>query len=93
MNIALINFINAVVEIFGILILIEIAGSWLMAFRVRLPDIGYRILAAVGTVTGLILNPIRRIIPSIGGLDISPIIALMLMDFVRRALVSALVRM
>jgi len=38
------------------------------------------------------LNPIRRFIPSLGGLDLSPIVALLLLDVLRRLLVSLLMR-
>jgi YggT family protein len=36
------------------------------------------------------MGPVRRIIPSIGGLDISPIIVLLLLGFIQR-LVNSLV--
>lgn len=92
MNYVLVRLILAIIEVFTILIFIEVIGSWVMVLRVRLPDIVYRALEAVQSVTGVLLNPIRRVIPSIGGLDISPIVALILLDIVRRLVVSALLR-
>lgn len=92
MNYVLVRLILAIIEVFTILIFIEVIGSWVMVLRVRLPDIVYRGLEAVQSVTGVLLNPIRRVIPSIGGLDISPIVALILLDIVRRLVVSALLR-
>lgn len=90
MNYVLVNLINVVIEIFSVLILIEVIGSWVLAARVRLPDFVYRLLQVIRNVTGVVLNPIRRIIPSIGGLDITPIVALILLDLLRRVLVTAL---
>jgi YggT family protein len=92
MNYALISLINVVVEIMSLLILIEIISSWVMLLRINLPSFVYDLLRGIGSITGVILNPIRRVIPSIGGLDLSPIIALILLDVVRRVLVTALLR-
>lgn len=92
MNYTLANLVNAIIEVFTILIFIEVIGSWVLVMRVRLPDIVYRVLEGVRSVTGVLLNPIRRIIPSIGGLDISPIVALILLDVIRRVVVGALLR-
>lgn len=92
MNYALISLINVVVEIMSLLILIEVISSWVMLLRINLPSFVYDLLRGIGSITGVILNPIRRVIPSIGGLDLSPIIALILLDVVRRVLVTALLR-
>ena len=88
MNPVLVQAINGILDIFSILILIEVLASWVMVVNVRLPDVVIRLLHAVSSITGIVLNPIRRLIPSIGGLDISPIIALLLISFLRRLLVS-----
>ena len=92
MNYTLARLISILIEIFTLLIFIDVIGSWVLMMRVRLPDFIYRALESVRSITGVLLNPIRRIIPSIGGLDISPIIALVLLDFLRRVLVIALLR-
>jgi YggT family protein len=39
-----------------------------------------------------ILQPIRRLIPDLGGLDISPIIAIFLVDWIVKILISLLAR-
>ncbi len=92
MNLVLIQAINLIVEIFSILILIEVIASWVMVANVRLPDALVRLLQTISSITSVVLNPIRRLIPSIGGLDLSPIIALLLLDVVRRLLVSLLLQ-
>ncbi|MGQ9489538.1 MAG: YggT family protein [Anaerolineae bacterium] len=92
MNLLLANLINLAIEIMSLLILVEVIGSWVMLLRVNLPDVVYDLLRAVHSVTGIILNPIRSVIPSLGGLDISPIVALILLDVIRRVLVTALLR-
>jgi YggT family protein len=92
MNLILIQTINLIIEIFSILILIEVIGSWVLVANVRLPDMVIRLLQTISSITGVVLNPIRRLIPSIGGLDLSPIVALLLLDVLRRLLVSLLLR-
>lgn len=92
MNLVLIRAINLIVEVMSMLILIEVIASWVMVANVRLPDMVIRLLQTISSITGVVLNPIRRFIPSLGGLDLSPIIALLLLDVVRRLLVSLLLR-
>jgi len=90
MNIVLIQAINLIVEVMSLLILIEVIASWVMVANVRLPDSIIRLLQIISGITGVVLNPIRRFVPSLGGLDLSPIIALLLLDVLRRLLVSLL---
>ena len=84
--------IDLIFQVFIILIFVDVIGSWLLYARVRLPDWIFRILLGVHSITGVVLNPIRRLMPSLGGLDISPIIALLVLDLLRRFVVSALLR-
>lgn len=92
MNLVLIQAINLIVEVMSILILIEVIASWVMVTNVRLPDMVIRLLQTISSITSVVLNPIRRVMPSIGGLDLSPIIALLLLDVLRRLLVSLLLQ-
>jgi YggT family protein len=64
-----------------------------MMANVRMPDVVIRALQVISQITAIVLNPIRRVVPSIGGLDLSPIIALLLLDVLRRLLVSFVTRM
>ena len=74
MNLILIQAINLIVEVMSILILIEVIASWVTVANVRLPDMVIRLLQTISSITGVVLNPIRRFIPSLGGLDLSPIV-------------------
>ena len=51
---------------------------------------GNPIVELINDITDPILQPLRRIIPSIGGLDLTPIVALLLLRFLQSLLVSAL---
>jgi YggT family protein len=69
-------------------IFIDVIASWIVMANAKLPDVVYRVLAVVHNIAGVVLNPIRRIIPNMGGLDISPIIALVLLQLLQQALHS-----
>jgi YggT family protein len=92
MNYTVVRLVNFLFNAITLVILLDVIGSWVVALRVRLPDWGYNILRMVRSITDVFLAPIRRLIPSIGGLDISPIIALVVIDLLRRLVVGTLVR-
>jgi YggT family protein len=73
-------------------IIIGAIMSWLTAFNVinlRNPVVG-RIHQVLETVTGPVLAPLQRFIPPIAGLDITPIIALLLLQGVQRYILPSL---
>lgn len=90
MNYGLLSLVNLIFEILSLLILVDVIGSWIVAARVQLPDALYRLLEVVHTVTSPILGPIRRLIPPLGGLDLSPIVALIGLQVLQRLLVSVM---
>ena len=68
------------------LIIISVIASWLVAFGVintRNPTV-YRILDILNRITDPILRPIRRLIPPMGGLDLSPMVVLLIIYVIRR---------
>ena len=73
-------------------IIIGAIMSWLTAFNVinlRNPVVG-RIQQVLETVTGPVLAPLQRFIPPIAGLDITPIIALLVLQGVQRYILPSL---
>lgn len=62
--------------------------SWLYAFNVI--NSSNQFVGAIGTflynVTEPVLRPIRRVMPNLGGIDISPIIVLLIIFFLRSLL-------
>jgi len=89
-NYTLISIVGAIFQIYGFLILIEVIGSWILVSSARLPDFVYTFLHVVHTLTSPVLNPIRRLVPNLGGLDLSPIIALILLQMLQGLVMSAL---
>ena len=66
-------------------IIISAILSWLVAFDViNLRNrFVYNVSRFLDAVTGPVLRPFQRIIPSLGGVDISPIIVILILQGVR----------
>ena len=66
-------------------------ASWLVAFNIVNPRNGfvYQVLRFLDAVTAPVLAPFRRFIPLLGGIDITPLIALILIQLVQRDLLPA----
>lgn len=83
----LVVFVNALFEILFWAIIGRALLSW---FPMR-PGNPFQPLAVVlFQITEPILGPLRRVIPMIGMIDISPIVALFLLQILRYVLASAL---
>ncbi len=74
--------------LFQILIFAIIGRALLSWFQIG-PD--HPIGRILYEVTEPILGPMRRVIPMIGMIDISPIVAILLLNFIQGLLVNALV--
>ena len=70
------------INLFMFAILIRIVLSWIS------PGQYNPAIAIIGTLTEPILRPFRRIIPAIGGFDISPIFAIILLGALTRLLMG-----
>jgi len=69
---------------FWVIILNAIA-SWLVAFNIVNPRNGavYQILRFLDAVSAPILAPFRRVIPLLGNVDITPLVALLVIEAVQ----------
>jgi YggT family protein len=83
----LLYFVNA---LFTILIWAIIGRALLSWFPVRPGNPFYPLALILHQITEPVLSPLRRIIPTIGPIDISPIVALLLLQFVQTVLADAL---
>ena len=68
------------------LIIASVVVSWLVAFGVlnTRNDVVDRALDILNRITDPILRPIRRLIPPMGGLDLSPMIVLLIIYVLQR---------
>lgn len=87
---ALLITIDLVLEIYMWILIASAIFSWLAAFNVV--NTRNQFVASVGTflfrVTDPVLAPIRRRLPDMGGIDISPIIVFVLIFFLRQLVKS-----
>ncbi|HVJ42668.1 MAG TPA: YggT family protein [Dongiaceae bacterium] len=81
--IALISLIHTVISLYSLILLVYVILSWLTAYNVVNPR--HQVVLAIGRITSAlvdpVLRPIRKIVPSIGGLDFSPIILILVLHF------------
>jgi YggT family protein len=86
---ALLDVILLVLRLYGYIIIAAAILSWLVAFNV----VNYRndfvrsIWGFLNAVTEPVLRPIRRALPNLGGIDISPIIALLILFLIEDIIV------
>ncbi|MGE0210153.1 MAG: YggT family protein [Parvibaculaceae bacterium] len=80
--------ILTVIDIYIWIVIIMAILSWLTAFNVVNPrnPVVNQILYGLYRLTEPALAPIRRIIPSMGGLDLSPMVLLIGLMFLKQAI-------
>ena len=80
--------LDSLLGLMSLAIIISAILSWLVAFDIiNLRNrFVYSIAAFLEAVVTPLLYPLRRMIPPIGGIDITPIIALLLISGIRRFL-------
>jgi|TARA_R110000868_G_scaffold6550_8_gene37107 YggT family protein len=80
--------IGQIVGLIQLVLLVWIVLSWLVAFNVV--NTGNQLVATLLRVSDSLvrpmLSPIQRVIPPLGGLDLSPIVLLLGLEFLRRIL-------
>src|SRR5262249_53612737 len=83
--IALANLLNTVITIYIWVLIASAILSWLIAFNVintRNPFV-YRLGEFLYRITDPALRPIRNVLPSFGGIDVSPVVLILALVFVR----------
>ena len=87
---ALIQTIVMALDIYWWIIIASAIFSWLYAFNVVNPR--NQFVGTIGTMlyrlTEPALRPIRRFLPDLGGIDISPIILLLVLFFLRQFIIT-----
>lgn len=82
---ALLFVFNSLISLAILVVIINAVISWLIAFdvlNVRNPTV-YRIVRALDGLTDPMLRPIRRVVPAFGGIDLSPILLILLLQALR----------
>ncbi len=84
----LFQVLNLALDLYWWVIIVMAVMSWLLAFDVvnMRNDFVRSVWNAVNALTEPALRPIRRFVPPIGGMDISPIILLLILSFIQMEL-------
>ncbi len=82
--IAIFYLVLQILKLYSYVVIVNVILSWLIAFNILNTQnrFVYSILELSYRLTDPILNKIRRFLPNLGSLDISPIILLLLIWFI-----------
>jgi YggT family protein len=85
---AILDVILVVLQIYVWLLIAAAILSWLIAFNVV--NTRNQVVAVVGEflyrITEPVLRPIRAVLPNLGGIDISPVIVIIIIFFLQRVI-------
>ncbi len=89
---ALIQTILLALDIYWWILIASAIFSWLYAFNVVNPR--NQVVGMIGNflykATEPVLRPIRNFLPDLGGIDISPIIVLLIIFFIRQFIITTI---
>lgn len=88
-----VTIISWLFQIYIFLILIRVLLTWINVDPYR-PAIDHPLIRLLERITDPVLEPLRRLIPPVGGrVDVSPVVALIILEIVRRVLITILLRL
>jgi YggT family protein len=91
--IRLLLFVDDLLGFYVFILLVTVIGSWLIAFDVIniRNNVVRSLLHVLSALTDPVLTPIRRYVPPVGGLDLSFLVLLLLIQLIRSVLIPDLV--
>lgn len=86
----LFQILYVVLDLFVWVLIISAILSWLIAFNVINTQnrFVYTVSDTLYRLTEPVLRPIRNILPNLGGIDLSPIVVILLVMFIQRLMVN-----
>ncbi len=92
MQYTILNLLLTIIELYWWVIIAMAVMSWLIVFDV-VNMRAFSIWRALNALTEPALRPIRNFLPPIGGLDLSPLVLLFALSFLRNLVIDAIGRM
>jgi YggT family protein len=88
MLLILLNTLNFVLNIVWFIIIVSAIFSWLYAFNVINTRNAFvnQIASALYRITEPLYRPIRRFMPNLGGVDLSPLVVLVILFFLQQVI-------
>jgi YggT family protein len=87
-----IGFVDYLLNLYILIIIATAIMSWLVAFNVIniRNDFVRSVYYGLNVITEPALRPIRRLMPDLGGIDISPVILILILMFIRSVIIANL---
>ncbi|SEC00600.1 YggT family protein [Bradyrhizobium erythrophlei] len=91
--IRILTFVDWLLGFYVFLLIFAAILSWLVAFQVvnTRNDLVRQVLYALEVLTEPLLRPIRRVIPALGGLDLSFLVLFFAIQFIRSVIIPSLI--
>ncbi len=88
----LINLLNLAINIYIVVIVIQVAVSWLIAFEVidARNEQAQNLIGLLKKLTDPVYKPLQKYIPPIGGIDITPLIVIIILSILQNLLMGVL---
>jgi YggT family protein len=90
----ILSFVSYLLFLYVILLIAAAVLSWLIAFNVvnARNQFVMMLWQFLYRITEPVLRPIRNLLPDLGGIDISPIIIILIIEFIRQVVIPNLQR-
>ena len=84
----IIILISQVISLYNFALVVYCISSWLIAFGILNRDnkFVYKVMEVLGKIVEPLLSKIRQYLPTISGIDLSPIVLFLLLNFLRNVL-------
>lgn len=82
---AIFYLINSIIDLLFFIVIVQVIMSWLIAFNIinTYNQFIGQIIYFLNRITYPLLSPIKRILPDLGPIDISPIILLIILKVIQ----------
>ena len=89
----LLGFISSLITLYIYIIVAGAVMSWLIAFNVVNPYNQFvrSIWQGLNALTEPLLRPIRRLMPDLGGIDISPVVLILICWFIQQVVIGSVI--
>jgi YggT family protein len=88
----LVYLINLAIDIYIAIIVVQVIVTWLIAFDVinAANEQARNLVTLLKKLTDPVYKPLQKYIPPIGGIDITPLVVIILLCIIRSILIGAL---
>jgi YggT family protein len=91
----LLGFISSLITLYIYIIVASAVMSWLIAFNVINPYNQFvrSVWQGLTALTEPLLRPIRRMMPDLGGIDISPVVLILICVFIQSVIIPNIAKL